>query len=182
MLKDYIFIGKILKSSGRKGKFKIYPLTDFPERFKKLEYVYVYDEEKKDFVNENDEKKKFIIEDINFSGKYIYIIFENIIEEEKSLLTNCFICIEESKRVNLPDGWYYYYDLIGCRLQLRDKIIGYVSSVENYGADDLIVVLDEKRKKIFIPMREQFIEKIDLKQKVIFIKYIEGLIDSIYEV
>lgn len=176
MLQDFIFIGKILKSSGKKGKFKIYPLTDFPERFKLLEYVYIYDEKNKKFINEGTEKKKFIIKGTSYSGKYIYISFENF-EEENDFINECFLCIEESKRIKLSEGQYYFYDLLNCKVQSESQVIGYVNAIENYGGDDLLSVLSENDKKILIPMREEFIENVDIKNKVIVIKYIEGLTD-----
>ncbi len=177
MLQDYIFIGKILKASGKKGKFKIYPLTDFRDRFKDIEYVYIYNDTKKEFIKEDNEIKKFIIKDTNTSGKYIYIIFDNARDDELKIQSDFYICIEESKRVKLTEGNYYYYELIGCKVYLKDRFIGCVNAIENYGSDDLLVVISDNKKKYYIPMREQFIDKIELKNKNIFIKNVEGLID-----
>ncbi|MCX7834251.1 MAG: ribosome maturation factor RimM [Ignavibacteria bacterium] len=176
MIQDYIFIGKIIKCSGKKGKFKVYPLTDFPERFKNLEYVYVYNDKKKDFILDCSGENKFLIKEVKIAGNYIYIIFKNIYEEQ-TINAECYLCIEEEKRINLSEGMYYYYDLIGCDVYLEGNLVGSVSSIENYGSDDLLVLKKDKKKKIFIPLREQFIDNIDIENKKIYLKYYEGLID-----
>lgn len=176
MIKDYIFIGKILKFSGKKGKFKVYPLTDFPDRFKDLDYVYIYDEKIENFLKDGLGNERFIINDVKISGDHIYITL-NDVEDRKDLYKGCYLCVEEAKRVKLAEGMYYYYELIGCKIYLEGNLLGSVSSIENYGSDDLLVLLKNDKKKVFIPLREEFIQKIDLENKTIDIKYLEGLID-----
>ncbi|RKY83281.1 hypothetical protein DRQ09_10300, partial [candidate division KSB1 bacterium] len=40
---EFISIGKIGRPRGIKGEFFIHPLTDFPDRFKSLDSVYISD-------------------------------------------------------------------------------------------------------------------------------------------
>lgn len=40
-MNDFITIGQILKATGIRGEFKVKPLTDDAERYKKLKLVYI---------------------------------------------------------------------------------------------------------------------------------------------
>ena len=78
----------------------------------------------------------------------------------------------------LPDDEYYYSDLIG--LQVADAggtVIGYVKSVMNHGADDLLeVTVSSASDTALIPFTKAIVPTVDLAARRIVIDPPEGLL------
>lgn len=173
---NFIAIGKIVKTIGIKGNLKVVYLTDFPERFKTLEKVFIFDEDKNEFLS-NDNDTDFYFSEKKIYDKYINVKFRNYDSIEKSRdLINGFVMIEEKDKVKLEEGSYFYFDLIGCEFFNRGEYLGRVKSVVNYGSGDLFIV-ETKAREILIPFRTEFIEKIDTAKKRIDAVLIEGFTD-----
>lgn len=167
---DLCIIGKILGAYGLKGKVCVKPITDFVERFKKLNRVYIGDnpievEEHyvvNAFLRDNDVILQF--KDVNdrtaaesFSGKFIYI--------------------PEEELVPLPEGSYYVHDLIGLKVyDVKGNKIGVITDVWLLPANDVYVV-EAKGKEILIPAINDVVKKVDLENKMVIIEPMEGLID-----
>jgi 16S rRNA processing protein RimM len=180
---DFIAIGKIVKSIGIKGNLKIISLTDFPERFNQLKKVFLFDEKKKKFfVNKFNDDYEFVIESCKFYDNYINAKFEKYYSRtESDELVNLILLVREKDRVKLSDGNFYYYELIGIKVYDKDKMIGKVISINNYGSDDLLTIKsgenDVNSKEILIPFRKEFIKKIDIDNKRIDVDLIEGFLE-----
>ncbi|MBC8489022.1 MAG: 16S rRNA processing protein RimM, partial [Bacteroidetes bacterium] len=150
------------------------------ERFETLECIYVLSDNEKDFIkNKLNKSLTFNIEDVILLKDHVKIKFEGYDNRtDADELKNCFLVIDESDKVELPDDYYYYFDLINLKVILNKKGIGFVKAVENYGGDDLLVIeLNGTKKNVFIPLRNQFIKKIDLDKKIIDVTLIDGFIE-----
>lgn len=179
-LEQFIFIGKITKTIGIKGAVKVILLTDFPERFLKLKEIQLFDEKTNELiVNVNTKEDSFEIFDVQLYNSFVRISIKGFdsIEKATSLL-NTLICINEKKRVKLPKGLYYYYEMIGCEVFDTDRLLGTVTKIDNYGCSDILFVKSPKGNELMIPLLKEFITKIDVKNKKIDVKLIEGLIED----
>jgi ribosomal 30S subunit maturation factor RimM len=87
-----------------------------------------------------------------------------------------FILIEESKKKKLPKGQHYFHELIDFDIYSDNELIGKVAAFENYGGDDLIKIKTLNGEDKHIPYRKEFVEKIDEKEKRVYVKMIDGLI------
>lgn len=90
-----------------------------------------------------------------------------------------FVVIEQSKQKKLAKGQFYFYELVGFDVYTEDKLIGKVIAFENFGGGDLmkIKLIDTgNEEETYIPYRKEFIERIDEKEKRIYVKVIEGLL------
>lgn len=176
--KNFITIGKIVKTIGIKGNLKVISLTDFPERFNKLKKVSLYCEASKEFyVNIVDGSLEFKIKECRVFDTYVNIKFKDFetIDESKGLV-NQFVMIDEKKRIKLEDGRYYFYELIDSEVFNNGKLIGKVISFVNYGSGDLLNVR-HVGKEVLIPFRNEFVKNIDLVKKRIDVDLIEGFLD-----
>jgi len=173
-----IFIGKITGSHGLGGFLKVIPLTDFSDRFDKLNEVYLFDERKNKFaVNIKDGKFTFRIEKVNYYKNQIRIKFFDIDSKSDSdVLKSFLIAIDESNRIKIKKGGFYYYEIINHKVIYKNKETGLVEAIENYGGDDLLKV-NTGNKYFYIPIRKEFIKKIDNDKKEIEIDITEGLLD-----
>lgn len=177
-LKDFIAIGKIVKTIGIKGNLKIIPLTDFPDRFYKTKNIFLFNEKSSSFyTNKNHGGYDFTFSECKVFDKYINVKFDSFDTIEKSQeLINLLIMVYEKERVKLEDGLFYYYDLIDSDVYEDGKLIGKLVSVLNYGSGDLFNINYEGRE-ILIPYNKEFVKKIDMGNKRIDVQLIEGFLD-----
>ena len=79
----------------------------------------------------------------------------------------------------IPDpGKYLVSDLIGCELINKNgTFFGNVISVDNFGAGDLLETIYEN-KKIYIPLNDDNVISVDIKNKNILVNPIKGIIDN----
>lgn len=177
-LKDFIAIGKIVKTIGIKGNLKIIPLTDFPDRFYKTKNILLFNEKNSSFyANKNSGGYDFSFSECKVFDKYINVKFVSFDTIEKSReLINLLVLVNEKERIKLEDGLFYYYDLIDFEIYDNDKLIGRLVSVLNYGSGDLFNINYEDRE-ILIPYNKEFVKKIDMEKKRIDVQLIEGFLD-----
>lgn len=181
--KDFIAIGKIVKTVGIKGNLKVISLTDFPERFEKLEKIFLYDERSGEFhTNKTSGDVNFQIEDCIQLKDFLKIKIKDFDDLDKSKsLVGMIIMLRESDRVKLEDGQYYFYELVGLEMFDKNVLIGKVVSLQNYGSGDLFNV-KHGNKEILIPFKKEFVKNIDIENKRIDVDLIEGFLDSGYEI
>jgi 16S rRNA processing protein RimM len=176
----FISIGKITKTVGLKGYVKVLSLTDFPDRFKNLESIILFNEKENRFAkNKFSNSKNFYIKNVLYEKDYVKILFEGYEDIEISgNLVGYYLVLEEEKRMNLEKGSHYYYDLIGLEVINERKIIGHTVAVENYGGQDLFrIKLTDTKNEILIPYVKDFIKNIDFVKKIMEIEVIDGMLN-----
>lgn len=176
----FITIGKITKPVGLKGYVKVLSLTDFPDRFKILKHIKLFNERenlvlKNKFSNSED----FYVKDVIFEKDYFKILFDNYNDVGSVTgLIGCLLVISETKRRKLEKGKYYYYELIGLKVFDKSGIVGSIVSVENYGGQDLLkIYLHNDDKNVLIPYVDEFVKKIDIEKGFAEINIIDGMLN-----
>ena len=81
------------------------------------------------------------------------------------------------EKLNLKIDGILDEDIIGLNAISNKKEIGIVTEILKSKAHDILVV-EKNNKRNLIPYINEFIEKIDLENKKIFIKEIEGLLNE----
>ena len=98
---EWIQIGKIINTHGIKGEVRVYPLTDYVERFEELKEIYVGEAKLKLHISSVSYKKGIPI--LKFKE------YDNINDVIK--YKNEYIYIDEKNRVELPEGHYFIYEI-----------------------------------------------------------------------
>lgn len=161
-----IKIGKIVNAVGLKGEVKVYNYSDSAEIYEITDSVYVEDS-LMDIERVRTQKNMVIL-------KLSDIADRNAAEAAKGK----FLYITEEDLPELSEGEYYVRDLIG--LSVREEngsVLGYVSDILQNTAQDIIEVERPDGKKILIPKVDEFVLNIDLDNREIHVKLIEGLLD-----
>lgn len=159
-----IKIGKLVNTHALKGEVKIKSYTDFyEERFKKGNTIYVL------FENQY---LPLIVSKTRLHKDLIYANFEgydhiNKIEKYKS----CDLYVKKDEIHELEEDEYYFHELVGCKV-FDPQYIGDVVEVLDYPAQQILVVSNDR---IMIPFVEAFVKEIDIKNKIINVKLIEGM-------
>ena len=166
---DYIHIGKIVNTQGRWGALRVFPLTDYPERFLDMESVK---------IDLNGRLREYQIEDASFHKKYVIIKLKGIPDMNAAqALKGGIVVVGRDELVPLPEGSYYIFDLIGMSVyDLCGERLGALSDVLKTGAND-VYVIETGGKPLLLPALKQVVLHIDLKGKKMVVQAPEGLTD-----
>lgn len=166
---DYIQVGKIINTHGIKGELKIFPLTDNINRFDELRSVFI-----------GDEKLKVNIEKVWYQKGIVIIKFKEFDDINQVLsYKDEYIYIDEEDKVQLPKDTYFIYEIIGSKvIDTEGNEIGIVKDILTNLPNDVYVVENSVNKKEYlIPAVKHIVLEVNIKEKMITIEPIEGLIE-----
>jgi 16S rRNA processing protein RimM len=164
-----ITIGQVSRVRGVKGEVVVIPLTHDPGRFLKIQNVLISIE--KNTQEFRVEKARELHDKVLLKLKQV----EN--PEEAKKLVGGFVEIEREELVELPEGSYFIFDIIGLDvITTEGEKIGKVKEVISLPANDIYVV-EGDNKRYDIPAIKDVVRKIDVKNKQMIIEPIEGLLD-----
>ncbi len=167
----YIRIGTIINTHGLKGEAKIESYSDFDEiRYEKGNTV---------LILVNDELVPATVRSFRVHKGYPLVAFEEYPTiNEIEPLKNCDVYILDSDRHELPEGEYYFDELIGMEVEDEEgHLIGTVIDVEETnGAQNNLRVEREGQSDVLIPNVPFFVKKIDEDANRITVHVIEGLL------
>ncbi|MDY0396345.1 ribosome maturation factor RimM [Virgibacillus halophilus] len=160
MSAKYYNIGKVVNTHGIRGEVKVLRITDFAERFNVGETIYLDDHQ--------DDGQALIIDGHRLHKGFDLLHFKglgNINDVEH--LKGKYLKIAESQQTSLEEGEYYYHEIIGCEVYLRDKMekIGVIKEVLSPGANDVWVVKRAAGKDILLPYIDDVIKAVDVAGK-----------------
>lgn len=175
----YLEIGKIVAAQGIKGELRVYPNTDFPERFEEPGTRWLLR------PNQAEPEAIELVSGRYVDGKGIYVIQIKGVHDRTTAenLRNCKILVPDSDRPELEEGEFHVADLIGLSVyeQTTQELIGQVTDVIPAGHDLLQVAKitpeDGSEKTILIPFVEAIVPIVDLDRQRSEITPPPGLLD-----
>jgi 16S rRNA processing protein RimM len=94
-------------------------------------------------------------------------------------LRGLMVLVDESHLEALPQGEFYWHQLIGCEVEGDDgTALGHVVEIWETGAHDVLVVEDEAGGRHLLSTARELIPEIDIEAQRIVVKMLPGLIDS----
>ena len=171
---EYFEIGEIVNTHGIKGYVAVKPLTDFPDRFTKMESAVI--------EKYNGTFDSYKIDDVIFHKNRILIKFDNINDMNQAQeLRGRKIVVERKDLMKLPEDSYYVFDLIDCDVYEDNEYLGKVKDVIETGSNDVYIVRKDEAEggisEILIPVLAWVVLDIDIPNKKIQVKLPEGLKD-----
>ncbi len=162
---EKILIGKITSAVGLKGEVKVYNYSDSAEIYKSTEAIYAGAELRK--VQGVRMQKNMVV--LKLEG------IDNRDQAEKARGTEIFVTEEDLPE--LPEGQYYIRDLIGMTVIDSEggKEIGTVEDVIQNTAQDIFDIKTPEGKQVLIPKVPEFIVDINLENRTVKVKLIEGM-------
>jgi len=167
----FIIVGKLGRRRGVRGEINVTPATDFPERFLDLKEIYV--------ETRGAWKRVKILSSTLVGGRPVLKLSGVNTPEEASKLTNLSLAVTSDQLVDLPDGTFYVFDLVGSAvidLESEEKL-GTIVDVQRYPANDVYLVEDEAGRELMVPAVAEFVKQIDIANKRVVILR-AGLIDK----
>lgn len=162
----FVCIGKIHRTHGVQGEVVFLPMTDFPERIRRGKKVLIGEEHIPAVVKSVREKPPFLL-----------IRFDQYSDETQiEWAKNKFVYVSIHDLPNLPDGEYYFHQLIGLDVvSPENNHIGILREILETGANDVYVIQCENGKEELVPAIPQFVQEILIEEKKIVIKMPEWI-------
>jgi len=168
---DCFFLGSITKLFGFKGEVVIFIDSDEPEKYANLDAV---------FIDVSGKLIPHFIErtDLRNISNQLTVKFQDINNEEQAQhLLGHELYLPLSLLPPLKGDAFYYHEIAG--YSVTDQIkgpIGKIIQVLDYPGNPIFEI-EFQGKQILIPVKDEFIEKTDRENKIIYLKAPPGLID-----
>lgn len=153
---DNVFVGKIVNTHGIKGEIRIVSDFEFKARVFKVGNIVI--------IN----GQEFIIASYRVHKNFDMITLEGFNDINQVLSFKGLNLFVKRSDLDLKNDDYLLEDLIGMNIQIRDELFG---NVEDYsrGQNSLLHIRYED-KVYYIPLKGNFIEKIDMDNNRIIAK------------
>ncbi len=159
---DFFLVAQIIAIEGDKGFLKIESYADSPERFYSLKKVYL------DFWGE---KKMFSLQFVKRKKENIIIKFRDFDDKVSvEMLVGKDVFIDSGDLIQLPEGRFYIHDIVGCKVTRNNVELGKVVDVYSLNANDVYVIRKVTGEEILIPAVREFIDNVNIANKVIVLK------------
>ena len=168
---ELIIVARAVRTRGLKGELVADVLTDFPERFEQVSEL--------TGVSPSGERRQLVLESHWFQNDRMVLKFcgYDSIDSAKTLVGYEF-GVPEAERVELAKDEFYDWELEGCLVETTLGLaLGKVREVMRTGGVELLVVENDQRNEIFIPMVASMVIEIDVAGKRIVVDPPEGLLD-----
>ena len=134
-------IGYILKPQGIKGEIKVKSISPYPERFQRLEKVFI----------RLDGIQPYNIENVRLSGEFVFLKLIDVNDRNSAgKFRGCEILIDKSELIELKDDEFFVHDLVGCKVYSEnEQYIGELVQIMQAGSNDVYTVKDESGKSHF---------------------------------
>lgn len=165
---DCYQLGYVIKTHGLKGEVQLFLDVDDSSQYKDLESM---------FILQGKTLIPFFLEHLQVNGKKALVKFEEVDSLESArLLVGKETYLPLDFLPDLPEGKYYYHQLVGLDILENGKAIGTATEVYEQGPQVLLAA-DHLGTEILIPVNDQIIEKVNLQEKTISVNLPKGLLD-----
>lgn len=168
-MEQFLQVGVITTTHGLKGEVKVYPTTDYPERFEEIKEV---------LLDTGRTKMPLEIQSVRYFKNLVILKFKGIndindIEKYKQ----CSLWVTRENATPLYEDEYYIADLIGCTVYLEDDTeFGELIQVIETGANDVYVIKMTDGKEVLIPAIKDCILDVDIEAQEMTIHLMDGLL------
>jgi 16S rRNA processing protein RimM len=167
---ELVAIARIARPHGLRGEVVADLLTDFPERFEGLVDV--------TGVLAAGVKRDLRIERFRFQNRRILLKFFGIDRvEDTEALRNADICVNEDEAVELNEGEFFDWELVGCNVQTVDgQTLGTVKELMRTGGTEILII-EGAEKEYLVPFAESICVEVDIENKLIRIDPPDGILE-----
>ncbi len=149
-----IAIGQVLGAHGYKGEVRVDPLTDFPERFFALKWVYL-----------GEERRRREVQSVRNHDRFFLVKLEGIRDEEEAhSLCGSYLFLPRQQLVPLPPDQFYIWQLEGLEVFTTcGQPLGFVEEVLIRPANDVYVVRAKDGRQLLVPALKEVVVEVDVK-------------------
>jgi 16S rRNA processing protein RimM len=166
--RDLVIIGRVIEAHGLYGEIKIEPISNVVDRFSYLRTVIL--------ELKNGECCLFKVDYAKNNGVHIITKLNGIdTRDDAERFKNAYVSVTRDNVAPLGNNSYYIFDLEGLEVYKENNTkIGFVEKVEEYPANDVLIINTEC-EKIMVPAVKSYVIDVDLKAKKIIVSLSDGL-------
>ena len=163
----FLLIGEVAKPHGLRGQVKVHSYASSNESFFPGRQVY---------LSRGEEMKEWLISETKGQGRSILLKFQGLDNRQQAEgVVGYSIYINEKDLEVLPEGEYYWVELIGARVTNdQDQFLGLLEEIIPTAAHDIWVVRDGEKEALF-PAVEDFILSVNKVSREIRVRDLYGL-------
>ena len=135
---------------------KVFPLTDFPDRFFDMGKI---------TLDHDGKQKVYTLAEVKRSPKHVLIRLEEIADmTEAEKLKGSLIKISRGELTPLPADSFYLFDIVGLQVFTPEgTCIGVVEDIIQTGANDVFVVNSGEKSPILVPALKKVVKEVDIQ-------------------
>ncbi|MBZ0271137.1 ribosome maturation factor RimM [bacterium] len=182
MTRRLIPLARVTKTQGLKGEFRAQPAGGESENLETIKRVYLRDEKALEDAPDRAGARAYTVERARGQRSFyvIKLVGVDSIDAAQELVGKE-ICAQESDLTPLPEGEYYWYQLVGLAVHdANGAAIGRVTRLFPTGANDVLVVQTDAKptREIFVPYTDHAVARVNLERGVIELTSQPGLLDE----
>lgn len=169
---ELVLVARVAKPRGLKGEVACDLLTDFPDRFGRVEELIA--------VFPGGRRGRLALERHWLHGGRVILKLRGYdTPEAAAALAGCELAVPESEAVELEEGEFYDWQLEGCRVEtIEGRDVGTVREVLHTGGEaPVLVIRDEAGRENLVPLALSICVEIDVDAKRILVDAPEGLLE-----
>ncbi len=147
---DLYTIGQIVAPHGVRGDVRIYPDTDFPDRFLHMKYGYIGG-------------KKYDVVAARLHKRVVLMKFAGVEDRNAAeLLRGKELQVPREDLMPLKEGQHYIFDIIGMTAyDVEGHLLGTVTDVLKTGSNDVYAVTDSEGRETLFAAIPDVVKSID---------------------
>ncbi len=163
-----ILVGQVVGAHGVRGMVKVAVITQKPEkRFAKGRSLWLAKP-----------GRWFEVESVQPHQSILLVKFAGVDDRDAAIaLFPSEIRIAKAELEPLPEGEYYYFELLGLSVYSEGAFLGTLSDILETGANDVYVIAREGKKDLLVPALKDVIQKTDLSARRLDVKLPAGLLE-----
>jgi 16S rRNA processing protein RimM len=161
----FLAVGQLGKPHGIRGEVNLTIHTDFPERLREGTLLFV-----------GQEHQPMKIRHARPSGAKILLTFDGIQSREQAEeLRNLMVYVYKAEIPTLPEGEYYYHQLLGLRVESEDgQDLGHLEEILPTGANDVYLIRLPNGRELLLPVIEGILLNVDFQVKLMRVRVLPG--------
>jgi 16S rRNA processing protein RimM len=165
---DLLEAGRIVKPHGLDGRMRVVSYLEEGRVLESLEEVFI--------KNGNRKAEPKNVKSIKLNKKGFLLELEGVEDiDTANVLAGCKVLIPSDKLEELPEGEYYWRDIVGLEVRTYDgEILGRIVRVFPTGGNDVYVCAGGERE-ILLPAVADIIRRVDIKNGIMVVRLPEGL-------
>ncbi len=169
-MENYFEIGVVAGTHGIKGNLKVFPTTSDPSRFSLLKEV---------TIELRGRQNVHKVESVAYHKQFVLLKVSGINDmTEAEKYKRARILIDEQFAIPLEEDEYYTRDLYDMEVFTDEgELLGTIDDIIETGANDVYSIkpVEDGAKAVLIPAIKQCILNVDVKNKKMIVRLLEGL-------
>ena len=170
-MEDLLKVGIISSTHGIRGEVKVFPTTDDPQRFKKLDRV---------LLDNGKEKRELKIQSVKFFKQFVIVKFAEINDiNDVEQYKGSSLFVTRKQAVKLDKDEYFIADLIGISvIAQKEQLKGILKDVIETGANDVYVIALSDGRELLLPAIKECVLSVDIEKGEMQIRLLDGLLEE----